>query len=412
MTDITMTAPETATKRSFSEVWVISIGHSLTHWYPATFYLLLPLIGRELGLSYSEIGSIVTAQAAAGAIFNIPGGILVDSIGRKGLLMAMALFWVGFPYMLMGVSTAYWMLAACAVLIGMGNNLWHPTAIPTLAQRFPERKGLVVSIHAMGGNIGDAVAPFVAGLLLMTMTWRQVMLVNIVPGILMSVMILLFLGRMQIEGKTNADGKKQSFGDTLRGFGILLANRTLLMLSASSAFRSMTQSSLIAFLPLYLTNMMGYKPSIVGLCMMGLQLAGFIAAPIAGHMSDTMGRRNIMVSSMVMTAVVLFFMAFAGHSTAFVVLIAFLGFFLFAIRAVMQAWTLDATPKGMGGSAIGMLFGIQALGTAVGPLVCGILADRYGLMSTFYFMAVTIVFANFFVFFVPAEAPKPARKSA
>jgi hypothetical protein len=39
------------------EVGLISAGHALTHWYPATFYLLLPLIGKELGLSYSQIGS-------------------------------------------------------------------------------------------------------------------------------------------------------------------------------------------------------------------------------------------------------------------------------------------------------------------------------------------------------------------
>jgi hypothetical protein len=49
-------------KRSFTEVWLITIGHSLTHWYPATFYLRLPLIGNELGLSYVQIGSILTAQ--------------------------------------------------------------------------------------------------------------------------------------------------------------------------------------------------------------------------------------------------------------------------------------------------------------------------------------------------------------
>src|SRR4030081_304118 len=51
---------------SFQEVWVVSIGHALTHWYPATFYLLLPLIGAELGLSYSQIGSILTCPATAG----------------------------------------------------------------------------------------------------------------------------------------------------------------------------------------------------------------------------------------------------------------------------------------------------------------------------------------------------------
>jgi MFS transporter, FSR family, fosmidomycin resistance protein len=86
-------------RRSFQEVWVISLGHALTHWYPATFYLLLPLIGKELGLSYSEIGAVLTCQYLAGAIANIPGGIFVDSVGRKGLLMAVSLFWIGFPYL-------------------------------------------------------------------------------------------------------------------------------------------------------------------------------------------------------------------------------------------------------------------------------------------------------------------------
>src|SRR5262249_53521843 len=113
---------------SFREVWVISAGHALTHWYPATFYILLPLIGHELGLSYSQIGFILTCQFAVGAIANIPGGIFVDSIGRKGLLMALSLVWIGVPYLIMGFAHVYWVMLGCAVLVGIGNNLWHPAA--------------------------------------------------------------------------------------------------------------------------------------------------------------------------------------------------------------------------------------------------------------------------------------------
>src|SRR5947209_19132050 len=178
-----LSAGAAATQRpSFQEVWVVSIGHALTHWYPATFYLLLPLIGAELGLSYGQIGSILTCQFAAGAISNVPGGIFVDTVGRKGLLMAVALFWIGFPYLLMGFSHAYWMMLACATLLGIGNNLWHPTAIPWLASRFPERKGLVMSFHSMGGNVGDALAPLVVGAMLAVFNWRDVVLMNVIPG--------------------------------------------------------------------------------------------------------------------------------------------------------------------------------------------------------------------------------------
>src|SRR5262245_55696317 len=205
MSDLAVPSGE-APRKSFREVWLITIGHALTHWYPATFYLLLPLIGSELGLSYVQIGSILTTQALCGAISNIPGGLLVDSVGRKRLLMAISLFWIGAPYLLMGLSHEYSLLLTCAALVGIGNNLWHPTAIPLLAQHFPARKGLAVSIHGMGGNVGDAVAPFVAGALLGYLTWRQVVVVNVIPGIVMAVRLLVLLGGMMSKPSKSASG--------------------------------------------------------------------------------------------------------------------------------------------------------------------------------------------------------------
>jgi MFS family permease len=178
------------------------------------------------------------------------------------------------------------------------------------------------------------------------------------------------------------------------------------MLSIGSAFRTMTQMSLLTFLPVYFAHELEYPPVWIGGCMFALQAAGFIAAPIAGHLSDKMGRQQIIVTSMATSAVVLLFMAFAGRSLAFVFFVAVLGFFLFATRAVLQAWLLDATPNEMGGTSVGFLFGLQALGAAIGPLISGIVADHYGLVATFYFLALTIVIANVFMFFTPAPAPE------
>ena len=392
---------------AWRELWLITTGHALTHWYPATFYLLLPLIGNELGLTYSQIGLIMTCQYVAAAIANIPGGMLVDTIGRKGLLMAVSLFWVGFPYLLIGFTHGYLMLLLCVALVGFGNSLWHPTAIPTLGQRYPERKGLVLSLHGMGGNVGDAIAPVVIGAALAIFSWREVVVMNVLPGLVVALLMFVFLGSMR-QGARKSAAQSQTLAEYWKGVRQLFRNRSLILLSTGSTFRSMTQSALLTFLPVYLANQMGYSPFVVGACLFALQAAGFAAAPIAGHLSDRMGRRSIVMSSMATTAVVLVAMALSGGSVLFIALVAVLGFFLYAIRPVIQAWLLEATPRNMGGSSIGILFGAQALGAAAGPLIAGMVADRQGLLATFYFLAATIVIANLFVVFTPKAATTPA----
>ena len=58
----------------------------------------------------------------------------------------------------------------------------------------------------------------------------------------------------------------------------------------------------------------------------------------------------------------------------------------------------------MTANALGLLFATQSLGSSMGPLVCGIIADHYGLLATFYFLVGTIIVANFFIFFTPVSA--------
>ena len=70
-------------------MWLLSAGHALTHWYTATFYLLLPLIGTWFGIPDSYIllailycTVIPTMQAMT------PGGVLrtLDRFGYRVLL--------------------------------------------------------------------------------------------------------------------------------------------------------------------------------------------------------------------------------------------------------------------------------------------------------------------------------------
>ena len=397
--------------RPFRDVWLISAGHGLTHWYPATFYVLLPLIGKELGLSYTQIGFLMSAQHIAGALSNLPGGMIVDSIGKKGYLMAASLFWVGFPYALMSITNSMWMLVVCLMLVGIGNNLWHPAAIPTLAHQYPQRKGLVLSFHGMGGNIGEALAPLAAGTLLAWFSWREVVVINIVPGLVMAVLILVMVGALT----TVRDGDKPKKGDDsgswnarqyLQDLGSLLRNRALMLICVSGGFRTLTQVGLMVFLPVYLAYEQGYSPIAIGVCMTVLQVAGLIAGPIAGHVSDRFGRRHVVLSSMVLTGVTIIGMVFAGQSFMFIVFVALVGFFLYAMRPVMQAWGIENTPKRLAGTGVGLQFTILAIGGSIAPATFGVIADTWGIYTAFYFLAGTIIAANLLVVFVPKDSER------
>lgn len=402
MTTATATAPG---QQSFRDVWLISLAHGLTHWYLATFFLLLPVIGREFGLSYTQIGIIMTVQYVMGALTNLPAGMLVDTMGKKGYWMALSLFWIGFPYALISLTHSFWMVLICMTLVGMGNNFWHPAAISALAQRYPDRKGLVLSIHGMGGNVGEALAPFVIGAMLAWFSWRTVVVLNVAPGLIMSVVILLVLGaftmdRHEEKTKKHAGG----FKSYMKGFSQLLTNKPQMLLAVSSAFRNMTQAGLRTFLPVYLAYELGYSTFIVGVILAVLQLMGFISQPIAGHLSDKMGRKRVVASSMALTAVMIVGIVLAGKSLIFILFVSLIGFFLFATRAVVQAWAIEAAPRNLAGSAIGLQFGVGALGSSFGPALFGIVADHYGIYPAFYFLAGTIVFANVLIVFMPSGA--------
>ncbi len=399
----------------FRDIWLITGGHLITHWYPATFYVLLPIIGKELGLTYTQIGLIISLQHLAGAISNLPGGMLVDAVGRKGYLMAISLFWVGFPYLLIAfLPPSYATLLICIALVGIGNNLWHPTAIPALAIRHPDRKGLVLSVHGMGGNMGEALAPLCIGVLLSYMSWRSALVINVIPGAVMAVLILVFLGAFTAasnRGKPESRAKRGT-GAYLRDVFSLLHNRGLMLISCSGMFRVAAQSGLLTFLPVYLAYELGYSPWAVGVAMTLLQIMGFIASPIGGHVSDKIGRKKVVVASMAGTALVILGIVFAGKSPLFILIVALLGFFLYATRAVLQAWTLEETPPHLAATGIGLVFSVQGLGSAFAPVMFGYIADQYSLYTAFYFLAGLVVFANILICFMPdmraARVDKPA----
>jgi len=382
-------------RQTDSLLWLVALGHTFTHWCPATFYLLLPFLVKEMGLSYSQAGFLVTIRVAANLLVNIPAGMLVDIIGKKGLLMALALIATGVPYFLVGVSHNFFWVALFMAFVGVGNYLWHPAAISTLSEKYPDKRGFAIAIHAIGPNIGESVAPLLVGVLLLYLSWRNVLFLNLIPGIVIAFILWKFLfGKLNSRTQSN---KGISAKEYLAGMKKMAQNPSILTQVLVAGMRSMTQQGLHTFLPIYLTNDLGLSSAVAGLYLSVTQTAGMIGTPIAGSISDQNGRKRVLTAGLFSTSVVLVILAYFQLTWLFITGLAFLGFFLYAVRPVIWAWVLDLTPKELGGSAVSFFSGSQSLLSSLSPVICGFIADRWGILAAFYFLAGTVFVANLIV---------------
>lgn len=396
--------------REQTSVLTMALGHGSTHWTFGTFYVLLPFIARHLGLSYAEAGLLVAVYHASGFAASIGSGALIDVIGRQALFQIIALLMGAFALLAIGFSSEFLMIGILIVFIGAGANLWHPAAISYLSNRFPHNRGYTLSIHAFGANVGDALAPLVAGTALVWFSWQGVAMINAVPIFLATLAVAWVLSREKIAGRapSNQGMSVSEYFTRIKG---VIGDKAVLGLCVMAAFRTMTQNGLFVFLPLYLADVIKVSPLTLGFTLSALQVGGLIAAPIAGTASDHIGRRPVVIAALSVSTVLIIILTFIDSETVFVAGVSLLGFAMFAMRPVIHSWLMDLTPPQMGGSATSLLFGTQAGLSTLTPAIGGLIADTWDLASVFYFLAGTMLIANVLVFMLPQRDRKTALAS-
>ena len=386
-------------------IYLMGMGHGATHWIAATFTILLPLITEDLGLSYTEAGLLYSIFYVSSFAANLGSGIVVDVTGRKVIFQILSLVIGAGALAVFGVTGLYLVLAAMVALIGATNNLWHPPAIAFISERFPDHRGYALSIHATGASIGDMIAPSLVGLLLITFSWQGAATVSTLPVFLVALIFVFYLMPMDRPAPGIAR-KTMGVHEYFSGLAVLLRSRAVLGLCLMAAFRSTAQVGLVLFLPLYLYNVLQVSPWLMGIAITGMHLGGVIVSPIAGTISDRIGRRPVVLSGLSATTVIILLLPFIPNATVFIAVVAMLGFVLYAVLPVIHSWMMDLAPSGVSASATSLLFGTQAALSVLMPLIGGAVADAYGLKEVFYVIAGIMLVANLAVTLLPRPEAK------
>jgi MFS transporter, FSR family, fosmidomycin resistance protein len=394
--------------RTNTGMWAIGAGHAMTHSYSAAFYLLLPFLAKDLGLTYSQVGLIISLRQFMSTVVNLPAGMVVDTLGKRSLFMSLALAWAAVPYLFIGLTSSYTVMLVSMGVVGIGNFLWHPAAITALSEMYPTRRGYGLALHELGANLGDTLTPLAAGFLLAALNWRRTLLIIVAVGLLLTLVIMRMMLHVNRQ-RSAPPPPTRTLTDYAKGLRVLLSNGRLMVLAMVSGVRAMTQLGLSTFLPLYLLNELHVPAALMGLYLAVVQASGMVATPIAGTLSDRLGPKRVATAGMFTTSVVVLGFAALHLGAAFVAALALLGFFVYSMRPAIFRWAIGVVPREYEGTAVGILFTTQALLPTAMPIVGGYLADRYGLLSIFYVIAGTVLVANVALLFVP-DIQRPAGK--
>lgn len=389
---------------------LLALGHGATHWVLATIYVILPFLGQDLGLSFAQIGGLISIFHAASFLANAGSGAIVDITGRYLTAAWLSLAFGAGGLFVFGFASDLILPVAAIVVIGITHNLWHPAAISLLSRAYPAARGFALSIHTLGASVGDILAPTCAGALMLVLSWQSTAMVNALPALIVAGIVAL-LGPSLFGGSSIEQKRKPDDISYLGALRALASDRSIVLLCIMAGFRSMTQNGLMLFLPLYLVNELKSGPMQVGIAMTGIQAGALISGPLAGAMSDKLGRKPVALICLAGTSIMIAALNTITQAEAFIASACVLGFALFAVRPVIHGWALDLAPDRMSGSVISLLFGTQSAFTMLVPLVGGLVADQWGLAATFLLLTVTVMIASFMAILVP-NASSPAKRPA
>jgi nitrate/nitrite transporter NarK len=176
--------------------------------------LLLPIIRKDLGLSFTQGGSLAAASTLVYALMQIPAGYLSDHFSPKRLF-SIGIFGSTILAMTFGLVTNYWQALTNQTLSGFFRALLFTPGMALLTGWFPSnRRATATGLYLIGGYSGSVIFNLVGPFLVMRFNWRFSFISIASVGIIAT----LFLLRFGKDAPTSGERQKVNILETLHLF--------------------------------------------------------------------------------------------------------------------------------------------------------------------------------------------------
>ncbi|KQP41656.1 MFS transporter [Methylobacterium sp. Leaf106] len=348
-------------------------------------------IMKDLGLSNTQFGLILSAFAYPYAIFQVIGGSVGDKFGARRTLLVCGLIWAS-ATILTGFVGGLISLFLARVLLGFGEGATFPTATRAMQNwTAPGKRGFAQGITHAFARLGNAVAPPIVAFLIYQFGWRLGFVILGVASFAWVVVWYLYFRddpkdhtaitpeELAVLPPPSKVGAKQNVP-----WGRL--TRRMLPVTLTYFCYGWTLWLFLGWLPSFFKLNYGLDLKNSALFASGVFFAGVVGDTLGGVFSDRILKRTGDLKLARLSVIVVGFLGAAASLTGvfftrdltLVALLLSSGFF-FAELVIGPIWSvpMDIAPK-YSGTAAGLMNTGSAVAAIISPIVFGMIVDMTG----------------------------------
>jgi FSR family fosmidomycin resistance protein-like MFS transporter len=400
--------PAAANATVLGVLLALSFSHMLNDTIQALLPAIYPLLKRDHGLSYADIGLITfTFQLTASLLQPLVGTYTDKRPKPYSLAIGMGFTLIGL--LLLSRAHDLHAILLAAGLVGTGSSVFHPEASRLAHLAAGGRHGFAQSLFQVGGNFGSSLGPLLAAAVIVP--WGQPAVAWFSILALLGIIVLARIGAWYA-GKIRSGAVKAKKRAAVAGAVKLSPRRVtfailvLVVLIVSKYFYLVSLSNYYTF---YLIHKFGLTVTEAQLGLFAFLFAVAAGTIAGGPLGDRFGRKLVIWASILGVAPFSLVLPHVGLP-ATVVMSVFAGVILASAFSAILVYAQELLP-GRVGMVAGLFFGFAFGVAGVASAALGKLADARGIEYVFQVCAY-LPLIGLITVFLPNNVGRPKRAAA
>jgi len=359
------------------EIWVLIAAAFIVALGYGLIAPILPQYAKSFDVGVGAASTIVSVFALARLLFAPAGGSLVGRLGERWVYLT-GLVIVALSTAACAAASSFPMLLIVRGLGGIGSTMFTISAMGLIVRTAPAHvRGRVSALYGTAFLVGNIAGPAL-GTLASGLGFRIPFLIYAGALLAAATVAGVFLSRTSL-ADVRADARpKLTFAEAVR----YPAYRALLAGSFANGWTNFGVR--ISLVPLFAALVPTLGPAMAGLGLSAYAVGNFAVLQVSGRLVDRRGRRPVAIAGLVVSGLVGLVFGFAESIPLYLALSALAGAGASLIAPSQQAALADVVgQERSGGPALAAFQMMGDLGGFAGPIVAGLIADRFGFGAAF-----------------------------